>query len=97
MKRGRIDIILFVAALGLMLFSLVVVFSASSSYSEYKTGYPDTFFNLHLLKVFLGFIALAVFTIIKIDFLPSLSRLILISAVGLLIVTLVFGAIQGLS
>jgi cell division protein FtsW len=91
MNKERVDISIFLVVLGLMLFSLIVVYSASSFYSSYKWGNPEFLFGSHLGKVFLGITALFLFTRIPYQYYQKYSREILIISVVLLAITVGFG------
>ncbi len=91
MSKGRVDISIFLAVLGLMLFSLIVVYSASSFYSSYKWGDPELLFGNHLGKVFFGIGALFLFTRIPYQYYQKYSKEILFLSIILLAVTAGFG------
>ncbi|MBM4175154.1 MAG: cell division protein FtsW [Ignavibacteria bacterium] len=91
MSKGRVDISIFLAVLGLMLFSLIVVYSASSFYSSYKWGDPELLFGNHLGKVFFGIGALFLFTRIPYQYYQKYSKEILIMSIVLLAITAGFG------
>ncbi|MER3329762.1 MAG: FtsW/RodA/SpoVE family cell cycle protein, partial [Candidatus Kapaibacterium sp.] len=57
-QKNRIDWFLFISIIALMLFSLAVVYTASSTISELKTGSTDTLFLSHLGKIVIGIVAM---------------------------------------
>lgn len=91
MNKGRVDISIFLVVLGLMLFSMIVVYSASSFYSTYKWGNPELLFENHLGKIFLGIAALFGFTRIPYQYYQKYSKEILIISIVLLAITAGFG------
>ncbi|MBU2443985.1 MAG: putative lipid II flippase FtsW [Bacteroidetes bacterium] len=91
MNKGRVDISIFLVVLGLLLFSLIVVYSASSFYSTYKWGDSEFLFGNHLGKVFFGIVALFVFTRIPYQYYQKYSKEILIISIVLLAITAGFG------
>lgn len=74
----------------LMLLGLIIVMSASSTYSAYKFESAFYLFNSHLVKVFLGLFFLFVFCFIPYEIYKHYSKYILIGVTGLLILTLIF-------
>ncbi len=90
-QRNHIDLATLIAVLILMVSSLGVVYSASSSWAEWKTGESAAFLGRHAIKVLLGF--LAIFIFLKIDYkvYRTITKPLLIVAVVLLGVTLGLG------
>lgn len=90
-NRGRVDIIIFLIVLGIMLFSLIVVYSASSTFSFEKTGNADFLFGNHFVKVLFGVVALFVFSKIPYQNFQKYSKEILLIAIVLLVATIIYG------
>jgi cell division protein FtsW len=90
-KRNHIDIALLTAVLVLMVLSLGVVYSASSTWAMMKYGEAAKLFQIHIVKVLLGFLAIFVFMHIDYHVYQKLSKPIIIAAVILLIGTLALG------
>jgi cell division protein FtsW len=90
-KSNHIDLLVLIVALGLMLLSLGIVYSASASYAMYKRGTSEAMLSSHAIKVLLGIAGM--FAFIRVDYhhWQKLSKIAVISAVGLLLVTLVLG------
>lgn len=90
-KTGHIDWILMLSAVGLMLFSVAFVYSASSSFADVKFGSSEDLFWKHAKKVMLGLVITIVFA--KIDYIrwQQYSKLIASAAVCCLIYVLVGG------
>src|SRR5437867_2879626 len=90
-NRNHIDIITLLAVLALMLLSLGIVYSASATYALAKYGESERMLTSHAIKVLLGIIGL--FVGMKIDYhkLQRFTKLAVIAAVCLLLVTLVLG------
>src|SRR5690606_32567597 len=74
----------------LMLLGLIIVMSASSTYSAYKSASAFYLFNSHLVKVFLGLFFLFVFCFIPYEIYKHYSKYILTGVTVLLILTLIF-------
>jgi len=89
--HNHIDILVLIAVLTLMLFSLGIVYSASASYAQAKLGGSERMLISHAIKVFLGI--LGMFIAMRIDYhkLQRLTKFAVIVAVGFLMVTLVLG------
>lgn len=92
--RNHIDFALMVAVLTLMLLSLGVVYSASSSYAQLKTGDSEKMLVSHAIKVLIGIIGM--FVLMKIDYtvIRRFTKIAVISAVAMLFVTLVLGVVS---
>lgn len=65
-KKGHLDWYILLSVIGLMLFSIAFVFSASAQISAIKFGSADKMFFSHLQKIGIGIILLFVFS--KIDY-----------------------------
>ncbi|MCW8813075.1 MAG: putative lipid II flippase FtsW, partial [Chlorobium sp.] len=72
----------------LMLLGLIIVMSASSTYSVFKFDSVFYLFNSHLFKVFIGIGAIILFAFIPYDLYKSLSKPVIILITILLIATL---------
>jgi cell division protein FtsW len=90
-EKNHIDLVLFIIVLFLMIMSLGVVYSASSTWSMVKTGESGTLLGRHSLKIIAGMVALLLFMHIDYHLYRKISKPGLIVAVGLLVLTLVFG------
>jgi cell division protein FtsW len=90
-QRNHIDVAVLIAVLTLMLLSLGIVYSASSTYALVKYGESEKMLITHAIKVLLGIIGL--FIAMRIDYhkLQRFTKLAVIGAVGLLLITLVLG------
>ncbi len=89
--RNHIDVPILMVVLTLMMMSLGVVYSASSSYAFQKYGESEKMLISHAIKVLLGIAGL--FIGMRIDYhkIERFTKLAVIGAVGLLMVTLVLG------
>ena len=72
----------------LILIGLIIVMSASSTYSVFKFESAFHLFNSHLFKVFLGLIFLVLFCFIPYDLFKSISKPALIAITAILFITL---------
>lgn len=84
----KLGLILFFDSVVLMLIGLIIVLSASSSYSSFKFDSLFHLFNSHLLKVGLGFIAMIVFAAVPYEIYKEFSKQAIILVTFLLIATL---------
>lgn len=84
----RLALIIFFIAIALMLLGLVIVMSASSTYSVFKFESVFHLFNSHLFKVGLGILFMVLFCFIPYEFYKGLSKWALIAAVVVLVITL---------
>lgn len=91
-KKNRIDWFLLLSIVALMLFSLAVVFTASSTISELKTGSSDTFFISHLGKILAGIVVMIVVSAIDYNKYKKITKPLLITAIILLVFVLVGGS-----
>lgn len=89
--RNHIDLATLIAVLALMLSSLGIVYSASSSYAQWRFGESEYMLASHAIKVLLGMIML--FVGMRLDYhkLQRFTKPALIAAVGLLCITFVLG------
>jgi cell division protein FtsW len=90
-QRNHIDILPFLAVITLMMLSLGIVYSASASYAMAKYGESEKMLLSHALKVFIAVIALLVGMRIDYHRWQRVTKLGVMVAVGLLLVTLVLG------
>lgn len=90
-RRNHIDVTILIVILTLMVIGIGVVYSASSTIAELKFGQSDAFLQRHILKVLVS--VFAIFFVMRIDYheVRKVSKLLLLSAIGLLAVTLVLG------
>jgi cell division protein FtsW len=90
-SRNHIDLVTLMAVLTLMMLSLGIVYSASASYAMAKFGESEKMLISHAIKVFLGILGL--FIGMRVDYhkLQRFTKLAVILAVGMLLVTLVLG------
>jgi cell division protein FtsW len=90
-SSNHIDLVTLIAVLTLMVIGIGVVYSASATIAQEKFGQSEAFLQRHVIKVALSLIAL--FFVMKIDYhkYASISKLVLIGAIGFLVVTLVLG------
>lgn len=61
-ERNHIDLATLIAVLALMVFSLGVVYSASSTWALLKSGSSEKLLGSHALKVLLGFAMIILLT-----------------------------------
>ena len=91
MKESGVDRVLLFAVVALSLVGIVMVYSASYGFAIEATASQDPGFFLrqHIIRVFLGFLLLALFTGIREDVLRRLARpLIMVSLLLLILVLL---------
>ena len=84
----KLGLTIFFDSFALMLLGLIIVMSASSTYSVFKFDNVFYLFNSHLFKVFLGIGAIILFAFIPYELYKSLSKPAIILTTILLIVTL---------
>lgn len=85
----RLALIIFFNAIALMLLGLVIVMSASSTYSVFKFESVFHLFNSHLFKVGLGILFMIVFCFIPYELYKGFSKGALIATVVVLVITLI--------
>lgn len=94
-QKGKIDILIFLLSLGLMLFSSIVVYSASSGFSGSRfDGNTDKLLVNHLGKVILAVLVLFGFIKIPLDKLKPYTKLFLFLTLVLLFMTVFIGTIS---
>jgi len=94
----RLAFIIFFNAIALMLLGLVIVMSASSTYSVFKFENVFHLFNSHLFKVGLGILFMILFCFIPYELYKGFSKAALIAAAVVLVITLIIApSIKGAS
>ena len=86
----RLAFIIFFNAIALMLLGLVIVMSASSTYSVFKFESVFHLFNSHLFKVGLGILFMILFCFVPYELYKGFSKWVLIAAAVVLVITLIF-------
>jgi len=86
----RLALIIFFNAIALMLLGLVIVMSASSTYSVFKFESVFHLFNSHLFKVGLGILFMILFCFVPYELYKGFSKWALIAAAIVLVITLIF-------
>ena len=86
----RLAFIIFFNAIALMLLGLVIVMSASSTYSVFKFESVFHLFNSHLFKVGLGILFMILFCFVPYELYKGFSKWALIVAAVVLVITLIF-------
>ncbi len=84
----KLAVIIFLDVFVLMLLGLIIVMSASSTYSEFKFDSLFHLFNSHLFKVILGIAAMTVFSFVPYDIYKDFSKPMMIGITIVLFVTL---------
>lgn len=90
-KPGHIDWFILLPVVGLMLFSVAFVYSASASFSANTFGASEKLFISHAVKVIFGLIILIAFAKIDYHIWAKISKPVLILSIGLLFVVLLVG------
>jgi cell division protein FtsW len=85
----KLSITIFLDAFVLTLLGLVLVMSASSTYSAFKFDSLFHLFNSHFFKVVAGIFLMIVFAMIPYEIYKDISKPLIFSTVGLLILTLI--------
>jgi cell division protein FtsW len=86
----KLAITVFFASFSLILIGLIVVMSASSTYSAVKFESSFHLFNSHLSRVVLGLLMMTVFSFIPYEWYKKISKSSIMIIVGVLIFTLIF-------
>ncbi|GAB4293173.1 MAG: putative peptidoglycan glycosyltransferase FtsW [Ignavibacteriaceae bacterium] len=89
----KLAITVFFESFTLLLLGLVLVMSASSTYSIVKFDSAFHLFNLHLVKVIAGTVLILAFSFIPYTVYRSYAKLLLFAGIGLLIITLIFAPV----
>lgn len=92
-RTSHIDLYLFIAVLGLLMFSVGVVYSASIAVSGAKHGDAAYLFKNHALRVLLGIAAMFVGMMIDYHIYQRISKVVLVIGLGLLAYTVVEGEV----
>ncbi|MGA2298761.1 MAG: FtsW/RodA/SpoVE family cell cycle protein, partial [FCB group bacterium] len=90
-KPGHIDWYILIPVVGLMLFSISFVYSASASFAALKFGFQEALFINHAIRIGIGIIVLLVFAKIDYHYWAKFSKILIIIAIGLLIFVLIGG------
>ncbi len=88
----KLAVTVFFASFSLILIGLIIVMSASNTYSASKFESSFHLFNSHLTRVVIGLLMMAVFSFIPYEWYKKYSKLTILGVVLLLIVTLIFAA-----
>lgn len=91
-QKYRMDWFLFISIIALMLFSLAVVYTASSTISELKTGSSNTLFFSHLGKIVIGIICMIGISAVDYNLYKRYTKPALFVAIMLLVFVLVGGS-----
>ncbi|HSL87832.1 MAG TPA: putative peptidoglycan glycosyltransferase FtsW [Ignavibacteriaceae bacterium] len=86
----KLALTVFFDVFALMLLGLIIVMSASSTYSAFKFESTFYLFNSHLLKVFMGLFLLLIFCFIPYEIYKYYSKWALLAMAAVLILTLIF-------
>ena len=84
----KLAITVFFATFSLILIGLIIVMSASSTYSSVKFDSSFHLFNSHLFRVVLGLVLMAAFSFIPYEWYKKISKPAIIGIVFVLIITL---------
>ena len=85
----KLAFINFFVTVSLILLGLIVVMSASSTYSVFKFESAFHLFNSHLFKVGVGIVFLILFCFVPYDIYKKISKPAILIAVSVLILTLI--------
>lgn len=89
---GHIDWVIMLPVVGLMLFSLAFVYSASATVAEHKFGSAEKLFFNHGLRIFAGIVIILIISKIDYHIWKKISMPLLLTSIVLLIVVLIIGA-----
>lgn len=90
-SKGHIDWFILLPVVGLMLFSIAFVYSASATIAELRFGSAEELFLNHSMRIFLGLITVLIFAKIDYHFWRKISKTAIFIAVGLLVIVLISG------
>ncbi len=90
-KFGHIDWLIFLPIVGLMLFSIAFVYSASATMAEHTFGSSDKLFWSHTVRILAGIVIMIIFSRIDYHFWMKHSKKLMILAVFFLIIVLFVG------
>lgn len=96
-QKNHIDLPTLVVVLVLMVFSVGVVYSASSTWAQQNIGESGRLLGNHALKVLAGFALLFITMQVDYRILRKLSKVLLLGVVALLVVALGASAVKGAS
>jgi cell division protein FtsW len=85
----KLALTIFLDAFVLTLLGLVLVMSASSTYSAFKFDSLFHLFNSHFFKVVAGIFLMILFAMIPYELYKEFSKPVLLTAVGLLVLTFI--------
>ena len=85
----KLAVTVFFASFSLILIGLIIVMSASNTYSAAKFESSFHLFNTHLSRVVIGLFMMALFSFIPYESYKKFSKLAIIGAVLLLVITLI--------
>jgi cell division protein FtsW len=91
LRTTHIDWLMFLASVGLMLFSVAFVYSASAYFADVKFGSSEKLFLNHSIRVALSFVVILVCAKVDYHVLQRYSKPILYFALGCLLFVLLFG------
>lgn len=91
-KKGHIDWLVLLPVVGLMLFSLAFVYSASATISEQKFGGEAALFWNHSIRVLAALIIMILFAVLDYHYWQKLSKFLIITSVVALAIVLVAGS-----
>jgi cell division protein FtsW len=89
--KGHIDWLILLPIVGLMLFSIAFVYSASASIAEMRFGDSERLFINHAIRIFLGLAMIIIFARIDYHVWKKISKPLLFFAIILLIIVLFAG------
>lgn len=89
--HNHIDLTLLIAILILMLFSLAIVYSASATIAQARSGNSEQFLTSHAIKVMIGIIGLFIFMRVNYQSLRKFTKIAIIGSVLLLFATFFLG------
>jgi cell division protein FtsW len=96
-QKNHIDLATLIVVLILMVFSVGVVYSASSTWAQQHVGASGRMLGNHALKVLVGFFFLFVTMQVDYRILKKVSKFLLIGIAGLLVITLGASVVKGAS
>jgi cell division protein FtsW len=88
---GHIDWLILLPVVGLMLFSIAFVYSASAPIAEMRFGQPERLFINHALRILAGIVTIIIFSRIDYHRWKKISKPLMFVAIALLIVVLFAG------
>lgn len=88
---GYVDWLILIPVVGLMVFSLAFVYSASATIAEMKFGMPEKLVLNHSIRVFVGIILMLIISRIDYHVWQKISKPLLLTSIILLVVVLFAG------